>query len=170
MKSVVISEPVLFISMYRWKCPSAENPVAGWWGEVQLRDGAQTHSLLWYTAHPGQRGKARRRRCCRCGNKHWWVEKMVIWVSAILVRSHNVLYSTPWYYLVVNVQVKGLHFALQVKTVLTSHPQGFLQPKVTWSAPFCILSQPTSASTKILSSSCSSWVLLVRALTASRVV
>lgn len=61
---------------------------------------------------------------------------------------------------------ENLPFVLQVSLVLLfiSAPQGFSQPKVTWSAPFCILSRPTSASTKTLLSSCSSWVVLVRAL------
>lgn len=57
---------------------------------------------------------------------------------------------------------KWNHFCLYV-----DYPQGFSQPKVTWSAPFYILSQLTSAFTEMPSSSCSSWLQLVRALTAT---
>lgn len=41
-------------------------------------------------------------------------------------------------------------------------PQASSQPKAAWSAPSCTLSRPTSASTRTLSSSCSSWGWLVR--------
>lgn len=44
----------------------------------------------------------------------------------------------------------------------TCRPQGFSQPKEAWSVLSCIHSRPTSASTKMLPSSCLSWVRLVR--------